>query len=310
MGHKKNNISRNQNIQNQNNSLSNFKLFNKFNEKWDFIFNFCISYFTQNNYSKNIINIVKTIHSNKSFCLIIFILASWFWSNLILNLFYCFMLVDSLVISLLILQNHCVETNSRRLAKNVILIALASMNIIGGIMTLGLVSFIYMEYSKFIGRLIFKFIKFIIKIFGNVFPPIHLLYPDIRLFNFEDPDMTIRSDKKVNREKNVSKKYNKHINILKPSSSDSESESESESNLNYTSDSSSDSSSDSESSAPSTKSEKIKKQKMIKSKKNIKPKVVKKTYNTKNKESTYPTISTIKYDVFKDHDVLKKIKNN
>lgn len=212
MTKKKNIISQNHHIVN-NNFLSNFKLFKKFNEKWDIIFNFCISYFNKNNYSKNIINIVKTIYLNKSFCIIFFLFASWFWSNLILNFFYCFMLFDSLIISLLVLQNNSIEINSRRLSKNVILIALSSMNLIQGIMTLLLVSFIYMEFNKFLGRLIFKFIKFFIKIFGNIFPPIYLLYPDIKLFNFEDPDMTICSDNK--------KKEKKHINFIKPSSSDS-----------------------------------------------------------------------------------------
>lgn len=104
------------------------------------------------------------------------------------------MLIDSLIISLLVLQNNSINTNSRRLAKNVILIALSSINLIGGILTLLLVSFIYMEYSKFFGRLIFKFIKFIIKIIGNIFPPVYLLYPDIKLFSFEEPDMTIYTD--------------------------------------------------------------------------------------------------------------------
>ena len=135
---KKNNISNHKQIKNNkhienNNFLSNFKLFNKFNEKWDIIFNFCISYFCKNNYSKNIVDIAKTIHSNKSFCIAIFLLASWFWSSLVLNIFYCFMLIDSLIISLLILQNNSVGTNSRRLSKNVILVALTSMNLIGGL---------------------------------------------------------------------------------------------------------------------------------------------------------------------------------
>jgi len=209
------NISQNSYIKN-NNFFSNFKLFNKFNDKWDIVFNFCICYFYQNNYSKNIINIVKTIQSNKSFCLIFFLLASWLWSNLILNFFYCFMLIDSLIISLLILQNNSIITNSRRLAKNLILIAIISINLIGGILTLLLVSFIYMEYSKFIGRLIFKFIKFIIKIIGNIFPPVYLLYPDIKLFNFEDPDMTIHTNDN-----------NKHINLFKVNTLNSLSESKS-----------------------------------------------------------------------------------
>jgi hypothetical protein len=205
------------NINNSNtNFLDNFKLFNKFNDKWDIIFDFCINYFNQYNYSKNIINSVKTIHSNKSLCILFFLLISWFWSNFILNIVFCFMLIDSLIISLLILQNNCILTNSRRLAKNVILIALTSINLIGGILTLLMVSFIYMEYSKFIGRLLFKFIKFIIKIFGSIFPPIYLLYPDIKLFNFDDPDITI-SDK-------INHKKNKILNLKSSDSNSSDSD--------------------------------------------------------------------------------------
>lgn len=294
MGHKKQNNSNDStklSVKN-NNFLLNFKLFNKFNEKWDMIFNFCIRYFYQNNYSKSLINIIKSIHSNKIFCLIIFILASWFWSGLILNFFYFFMLVDSLIISLLILQNNSINTNSRRLAKNIVLIAISSMNLIGGIITLLLVSFIYMEYSKFIGRLIFKFIKFFIKIFGNIFPPIYILYPDIKLFNFEDPDMTIHDDKNK-----------KHMKIFKPTSTESDADSSNiKSNLSEI-----DTVSDSSNTDTSSESSYSKKYKV---KKNIKPNKTKKFNGKINKSnnSTFPTISTIKYDVFKDKIMNSKKK--
>lgn len=204
MGQKKNII------KSPNNLLDNFKLFNKFNNKWDIMFDFCINYFVKNNYSKTIINGVKMIHYNKSFCLIFFLFAGWFWSTTVLNFVYCFMLIDSLIISLLVLQNNSVETNSRRLSKNVILMYIAYINPIGGVLTLLMISFIYMEYSKFVGRLIFKLIKFLIKIIGNIFPPIYLFYPDIKLFNFVDPDMTIHENQNK-----------KNIKILKPSSTSS-----------------------------------------------------------------------------------------
>lgn len=209
------------------NFISNIKLFNKFNDRWDKIFIFCINYFNAYNYSKNIIRIIKTIHSNKFYCTIFFILCSWFCSNLILKIVYCFMLMDSLIISLLVLQNNCIQLNSRRLAKNVILIALTSVNLIGNMTTLFTVLLIYMEFSKFIGRLLFKFVKFIIKIIGNVLPPIYLLYPDIKLFNFDDPDITIEDENtNINKKnkilyKSSSTKYEK--------SSDTEYESFSES---------------------------------------------------------------------------------
>lgn len=288
MGHKK---SDNKNItQNKNqNFITNFKLFNKINQKWDIIFTFCINYFNQNNYSKNIINIIKTIHSNKSFCAIIFLLACWFWSGIMLGFVYCFMLIDSLIISLLILQNHCVETNSRRLAKNIILILLTTLNLIGGIMTLILVLFIYMEYSKFFGRLVFKFVKFFIKIIGNIFPPVYLLYPDIKLFNFEDPDMTIIDD---NSSKN---KFKKQVNLYKASSSNSDSDSNYDSN----------SDSDSETSTLS----KIKKSK--KNSNNLKKNNIINNKKLKRKNSsTYPTISTIKYNPFEDKKLNINHKQN
>lgn len=266
MGQKKSNNAN----KSHNNFLTNFKLFNKLNNKWDIIFNFCINYFQQNNYSKGVVNFVKTIQSNKSFCFIIFVLLSWFWSSLVLNFVYYFMLIDSLIISLLILQNNCVENNSRRLAKNIILITLTTMNIIGGMLTLLMVLFIYMEYSKFVGRLIFKLIKFFIKIMGNVFPPIYLLYPDIKLFNFEDPDMTIRDDSNK-----------KNIKLFKPSSSDS-----------FTSSATNSSNSSDTSDTSDTK---------FRSKKTVKNNIIKTNKIKKTKlGSSFPTISTIKYDVFKD----------
>ena len=98
---------------------------------------------------------------------------------------------------------------------------------------------------------------------GNIFPPIYLLYPDIKLFNFEDPDMTIHENSNK-----------KNIKLFKPSSSDSNTSS----------------SSDSESEYKSKQIVKNNKNNLIKTNKikKIKP------------SSSFPTISTIKYDVFKD----------
>lgn len=266
----------NNNTNKNNNFLTNFKLFDKINSKWDLMFNFCINYFQEKNYSKNIINITKTFQNNKTFCLILFLFISWFWSSLVLSFVYLFMFIDSIVISLLILQNNCIKINSRRLAKNVILMTLTSLNLIGGILTLLLVLFIYMEYSKFFGRLIFKFIKFFIKITGNIFPPVYMLYPDIKLFNFEDPDMTVNDNSNK-----------KNIKLYKPSSSSYSDESNS---LDV---SSSFDSSDSETYIIETHDKNKKSKIKHKSKNNIKS--LKKKYIA---SKSFPSISTIKFDVF------------
>ena len=204
------------------NYLNNFVLVNKFNQKWNIFFDFFLFYFKKYNYSNSIINIIKIIQSNKNLLLIIFFILSWFWSSLLLNLMCSFMLIDSIIISLLVLQNNSVNQNSRRLCKNIILIALTSLGLIGGMITLFLITFVYLEYSKFINRILFKIIKFIIKLVGGIFPPIYLFYPDIQLFNFDDPDNTIISRSKsectiVRKPNNIteqSTKYN-HIKNIK-----------------------------------------------------------------------------------------------
>ena len=206
-----------------NDLLSKLKSFDNLNNNWDNIFKFCINYFTQYNYSLSIINVVKKMHSNKILFILIFLIISWFWSNILLQIVYYFMLIDSIIISLLILQNNSINSNSRRLGKNIILIAMTTFNLIGGILSMFLLSFIYMEYSKFINRIIFKFIKFFLKLLGNIFPPVYILYPDIKLFNFDDPDMTIVDNKNK-------QDYNKYscYNLLNSDSSD-----DNEKKINY-----------------------------------------------------------------------------
>lgn len=199
------------------NIIKYFNSIKKINEKWDIYFNFLINYFKKNENTIFIVNILKNIHNNKLLCFFIFLGLSWLCSNLLLCFIYYFMLVDSLILSLLILQNNLINKNSRRLCKNIILIFLTKMNIIGNMIILFLIMFIYMEYSKFINRIIFKFIKFILKLIGNAIPIIYLLYPDMGLFNFDDPDMTLNTDKykdsyyktsKANKQKNLKNNLN------------------------------------------------------------------------------------------------------
>lgn len=243
--------------------LDNFVSFNKFNEKWDIFFRFVLEY---SNYywgsSETILKFIKLIHGNKSICVALFLFLSWIWSNFILQIIYHFMMFDSIVLSLLVLQNSSVSTNSRRLCKNIVLLALTSLNIIGGMCTLLMVMFVYLEYSKFINRIIFKFLKFLLKLIGNVFPPIYLLYPDIRLFNFDNPDMTLVSNFNAGTQKknySVKPKKSNFKKLYFSTSTDTKPNTQyahvygsgygsgSNSNYNYESDSDSDTDSDSDS---------------------------------------------------------------
>lgn len=181
-----------------NNILLQLNSINKLNEKWESFFQFLFSYVKKYKWAESFMEYFKVIYRNKMACTIVFLLAGWFWSNLLLKILYYFVLVDSLIISLLVLQNKLINTNSRRLCKNVILIFMTNANLIGGLISLSIIMFMYMEYSKLINRIIFKFIKFLFKLVSNFLPFINALYPQIKYLNFDDPDNTIYTDSKSN----------------------------------------------------------------------------------------------------------------
>ena len=271
------------------NILDKYVSFGKMNEKWDEIFNFTIKYFIYNKYSDFIINSIKKIKTNKIFFWILFIVASWYWSQLLLSLMYLLMLFDSIILSLLIIQNNSITSNSRRLSKNVILIALTSLNLIGGILSLITLMFIYMEWSKSINIIIFKIIKFVLKTIGNFCPWVYLMYPGIKLFSFDESDMTIKENSDSSSFKKIKKKIKKnetdnvysYIDLdLKNKSSNSNSNSSSSTNIF--------------SSESETQSETKSESKLI-----------------LNSKSYFPTISSIKKNIkSKNSNKNKKNKNN
>ena len=140
-----------------------------------------------------LVPIIKFCTHNQSLVFVIFLILCYYFSTYILNLLYMFMLIDSIILSLLILQNKFLNINSRRLAKNVILIFLLYFNITGSLFTLLFVIFIYYEFSKFINRLVFKLIKFIFIFISKNLPYVSNLYPNVVHINFDENDLTIES---------------------------------------------------------------------------------------------------------------------
>ena len=263
------------------NVLDRFAFLGHINDKWDEIFDFTIKYFIHNRYSEFVIKMIKSIKNNKIIFWMLFIVASWYWSQLLLGLFYLLMLFDSIILSLLVIQNNSISSNARRLSKNVILIALTSLNLIGGILSLLAVIFIYMEWSKGINILVFKTIKFVLKTIGNFFPGIYLMYPGIQLFSFDESDMTIKSNSnnhKINKKSknnvygyiDLNLKNNNHSKISSDSDTDSSSTS----------------------STSSTKSNSTSESRLV-----------------LNSKSYFPTISSIKKNIVKSKNI-KKNNNN
>lgn len=173
---------------------SNLKSINKINIWWNMFHIESIKYLSKYKFAKQIVKLINSIHNNQLFSLVLFLFVAWFFSKTLLNILYYFITLDSMILALVILQNQDVNSNSRRLCKNVILSGLIQSGVIGGIFTLCAVMFVYMEYSKFINRFIFKIVKFLFKMCGKTFPFVHTMYPQIQMLSFKESDQTIRDD--------------------------------------------------------------------------------------------------------------------
>ena len=149
--------------------------------------------------------IIKIIKSNINFILLIFLFVTLYYSSCFINLFTFFILFDSIILSVIVLQSGKDISSSRRLAKNVISLFILTINIIGSLFSILLVLLIYFSFNKYISNIIFKIIEMFINFVSNTLPFVKDLYPSIQLID-----------------------HNKHFESTELASSDSESESESE----------------------------------------------------------------------------------
>lgn len=165
------------------------------------------------------IPIINFIKSNKLSLLLFSFVLIYLFSNQIIYFINLYLLFDSIIISLIILQNKSLHINSRRLAKNVILKSLLHFNFIGSTLTFLFVIFIYNEYNKFINRIIFKFVKLIVFIITRIFPFSNKLYTDAKLLNFDEYDKTMDSEEYYSTLKNkfIKSELNKSLGLSEKS---------------------------------------------------------------------------------------------
>ncbi len=138
--------------------------------------------------------LIKTIKSNSNFILGLFFVLSLYYSNYFIIMFYNFLLIDSIVLSVLIMQNELVKFNSRRLAKNVISMFILNFNFFGSLISVIMVFAIYFGFNKFINKIIFKLIEIIINFLSTALPFVKDLYPSIKLI---DHNKTIESTEAI-----------------------------------------------------------------------------------------------------------------
>jgi len=186
-----------------------FKSIDKFYYNFNFYSKEIIKFLKNNKFTYPI-PIIKFLCSNKLLLSALILGLSYFFSNFICKVINFFLLFDSIILSLLIIQNKSLIINSRRLAKNILLLSMLYFKLIGSMLSFLLIIFIYSEYSKFINRLIFKIIKFFILIISNKLPFIIDLYPQINEMNFIDSDLTTSNI--------ISDDFNKFKNNLKKKS--------------------------------------------------------------------------------------------
>lgn len=176
--------------------------------------------YLKNKKNKNIywiINILKIIKKNIKIISVFFAGLCLYFSSQIIGIIYMFLLFDSIIISILILQNNLLKSHARRLAKNIISLFLLTLNLTGTFSTLVTVSFIYFEFNKFINSFIFKIIESLITFLSSTIPFISYLYPNVKLIDHKKP---IESTEKTYSDSDSS------------SESGSESDSDSDSNSN------------------------------------------------------------------------------
>lgn len=166
--------------------------------------------------------ILKIIKSNINFLLLVFFIITLYCSNYFINLFQLFILFDSIILSLIVLQDSKNKITCRRLAKNVISLFILTINIIGSFFSILLVILIYYSFNKYVSKTIYKIIEMFINFISVTVPFVKDLYPSIHQIDhnkhFESTELVSDSKSTSNSDSNSD------------SESDSDSDSDSKSN--------------------------------------------------------------------------------
>jgi hypothetical protein len=153
------------------------------------------------NYCTNITNTIKKknkklkwlipyinyFNSNQYLFFTIYFVFILFFSKLFLNYLFIFLLFDSIILSIIILHKNSIYHNSRKLAKNIILLSIIYLNIFGPIISLILIIFLYFEFSKFLNKIIYKILETIVCIIHTNASIVTLIYPNINYIKYNKP---------------------------------------------------------------------------------------------------------------------------
>jgi hypothetical protein len=141
-----------------------------------------------------ILPVLTYINQNPLVFMIITVILTFLFSGIILSTLFFLLLINCVVLSLLVLNSSNLKNKSKRLARNIISMAILYFNPLGTIITLVTVFFLFNDTNKIITSLIIKIVEKIFNFISSTVPFIAKIYPSI---------------KEINNIKNKEKKENK-----------------------------------------------------------------------------------------------------
>lgn len=168
------------------NSFINIDIFNKFSSIIRQLALYIKTFIIKNNIENLfiVIPVLDFIFSNTTTVISIMFAFCIVYSCLILTLFHYIILIDSFLLSFIILQDCSSKKNCRRLAKNVISLFFSSNSC--SIFNIIITFLLYFEISKPVSKFLLKIIKIFTMLLANYIPCIHKIYPSCKCLVFND----------------------------------------------------------------------------------------------------------------------------
>jgi hypothetical protein len=165
--------------------IENIKLiYNKYNELIVSYSGQLYNYISQNYQNLSfLLPVLKYINQNPLVFMIITVILSFLFSGIILSTLFFLLLINCVVLSLLVLNSSNLKNKSKKLARNIISLAILYFNPLGTIITLITVFFLFNDTNKIITSLIISLVEKIFNFISTTIPIIAKVYPSIKEIN-------------------------------------------------------------------------------------------------------------------------------
>ena len=131
-----------------------------------------------------LVPLLDYISNNTNVILSGFFIICLFYAYFILYIFHYIILIDSFILSFIILQDTCNKKNSRRLAKNVISLFISSNS--SSIFNVIITFLLYFEISKPLSKFILKIIRILTMLLATYIPFLNSVYPTCKNLSFTE----------------------------------------------------------------------------------------------------------------------------